>query len=238
MRLLPALLILLVGFSFAKDSLRVLRIEADVQGAWDNAEWFQDELEASLQGHQGFQVVPRAEVSKMLRRAELDPNTRNVTAEKMVETQFPANYRMNLRIQHPVHQEKRTPVLFFMGRRTVRMEGSFRFWALDSSVKELRGEFTVDTTMGTGYCGILDCVVKPVPLQDRLQMEKAMFRKVIGQVRGKLEQLIEIPRAHAAKKDSLSKLVSSVSVISSSALGSSAIVMSSSSAVPASSSVK
>lgn len=216
----------------------MLRIESDVQGAWDNAEWFQDELEASLQGHQGFQVVPRAEVIKMLRRAELDPNTRNVTAEKMVEAQFPANYRMNLRIQHPVHQEKRTPVLFFMGRRIVSMGVSFRFWALDTSVQELRGEFSVDSIMGTGYCGIIDCVVKPVPMQDRLLMEKALFRKVVAQVRGKLEQLIEIPRAHVAKMDSLSKVVSSVSVISSSAMGSSTTVISSSSALPASSSVK
>lgn len=217
MRFLVGLLLILVGMSFAADAVRTLWIESDVQGSWDHAEWFRDELEQSINDLEGFQVIPRRDVAEMLHKAQLDPATRNIPASKMQDSLFPANVRMLVRVFPPIHTEKRTPVLFFMGRRSVQMHVSFQFRTQDSSLKELRGELVADTTFGTGYCGIVDCHVKPQPMQEKLEMEKSLFRNILSQVRGRLEQLVEIPANYRMSRESLDTLSSSsVSSISSS----------------------
>lgn len=232
MRNLIALLVLFSSLSFAVDSLRVLRIQSDVQGAWDQGEWFRNELDVSLKGFQKFRVISRADIEKMLVHAQMDPLTRNIPATQMVDSLFPANIRMDVRVNAPVHKESRTPVLFFRGRRNVRMEVSFRFWTTDSSFQELQGDMVADTTIGTGYCGILDCVVKPQPMQERLLVEKALFGKILVQLKSRLEQLIEIPAAHKAKQDSLKALQDSIKPIGDSLGKASSFVGSSSSMTP------
>lgn len=201
-----------VGFAFAADSLQGLRIDSEVEGAWDQGEWFRDELESVLDGFQGFQVVPRTEIQKMLVRAGIDPNTRSVSPEKLVDSLYPAPFRVRVRVAAPVHTEKRTPVIFFVGRRSIRMETSFHFWFQDSTKQNLRGNLVVDTVFSAGYCGILDCTVRPLPLTERLQIEKALFRRVLAQLQSRLEQWLVIPAQHAEQ----SQVQSSSGMVSSS----------------------
>jgi hypothetical protein len=204
---LQLFLLLFLGFALAEasklDSTKVLRITADIPGSWEQGDLLQDQLESSLNGFHGFQVVPRAAVAKMLAMAHIDPMRRDSATNALVESHFPAPYQLDIKIGAPRFVEERTPVLFWLGRRQVKLETTFRLFSFDGETPELAGDFSVDTVVSMGYCGLMDCVVRPMDAKMRLTIEQELYRKLVVRIQDRLEQLMVIPAEHRARLDSL-----------------------------------
>lgn len=189
--------------SLSKDSIRTLRIDADIPGAWEQGSFLLDDLEKSLNGFHRFQVIPRRDMEALIAKAKTDPVRRDSTQRELKDAHFPASYRLELKIRPPLFEESRVPVLFWLGRRQVRMDVDFRFSSTDGKIQELAGNYSVDTVVSMGYCGILDCVVKPMDTQMRLRIERTLYSKLVTRIRDRMEQLLVIPMEHKARMDSL-----------------------------------
>jgi hypothetical protein len=213
MKTLCALLLLSVGAYAASpaapakktdaDSVRVLRIDAQIPGSWDLDGWFRDELESSLNGFHQFKVIPHGKIDAFMEHAQIEPMRRDSAAEAMLETHFAAPYHMVLRIEAPVQTAHRTTVLFFIGQRTVKMDATVHLFATDARIPELQGDFSVDTTVSMGYCGLIDCQVDPFDTPTRIQIERELFRRLEAKIKGRIEELMVIPAEFKAHRDSL-----------------------------------
>lgn len=185
-----------IASSPQKGHEKSLRIDAEIPGAWYHGEWFLNELEAMLQGMNGMHVISRQDIRQFLSKASIQPARRDSTAAQLIAVHFPAPFVMQVRLAPPVSQASRAPVLFFMGERTMQMGATVRFAHSDAQIPELRGDFSVDTVLAMGFCGILDCVVKHPDAQNRQLIEQALFQKLLAKIQGRMEQLLLIPSNH------------------------------------------
>lgn len=185
------------------DSVRTLRIESSIPGSWEQAEWFEEDLEATLNGFEHFEVIPRSRINAFLTKAQIDPARRDSAALDLINAHFPAAFHLQLQVRAPISEAHRTPVLFFIGRRVTRMEVTARLFASDARMPELRGEFGVDTTISTGFCGLVDCIVKHPDVQTRLQMERDLFRRLESKLKARIEEMMVIPVQYKAYQDTM-----------------------------------
>jgi hypothetical protein len=211
--IIPLMILVSVAFAASLDgaksiaepnqSLRLLRIEATIPGAWDQGEWFQDDLEASLNGFQNFEVIPRARVNAFLAKTQIDPVRRDSVVLDLIDAHFPVAYLLKLQVQAPISETHRRPVLFFMGQRVIKMEVMAQWIAYDAKHPKLRGEFVVDTTIQMGFCGIIDCVVPPFDVQSRLQVERDLFHRLELKLKARMEEMMVIPVEYKAYQDTM-----------------------------------
>jgi len=185
------------------DSTKLLRIDAQIPAAWDVDEWFRDELEASLSGFHKFKVIPHAQIEHFLAKAQIEPARRDSSAEALLESHFAAPYRLTFHIEAPTQIAGRRTVIFFMGERSLKLDASVRLYATDAHIPELRGDFSIDTSIAMGYCGLLDCQVQPLDAQHRILVERDLFRRLEAKIKDRIEQLMVIPAEHKVRQDSL-----------------------------------
>ncbi|HSQ41330.1 MAG TPA: hypothetical protein VLM37_03510 [Fibrobacteraceae bacterium] len=185
----------LISFSFAQpvDSTKILRIRVEIPSSWEQSEYLRNGLETSLNGQAGFHVVPRAQIAAMLAKAKIDPFRRDSSEDALIESHFPARYHLELQVAPPLLQESRKSFFFWMGQRKVKLAASMHLYATDGSIPELRGDFSLDTLVSMGYCGLLECAVRPMDSQTRLQLEQSLYQGLISKIKNRLDQLLVLP---------------------------------------------
>jgi len=200
--LIPVLLSVVSAFA-AKDSLPILRINTQIEGAWDLGDAFQHDLESSLRDLRLFTVPPESERAAFLVTAHADPFLRDSSDQALLEAKYPHDLTLDLQIRPPILESGRRTGFFFLGQRRTGMHATMHFYAQSKNIMELNGELDADTSVAMGYCGILDCIVEPISAQQRLQIEASLFANLIQQINARLKNLLKIPADYVAKRDSL-----------------------------------
>jgi hypothetical protein len=97
----------------------------------------------------------------------------------------------------------RAGVLFFWGRREVSVVAEYVV-SLENS-QPFKGTIKADTSWLTGYCGMIECRSRPMPVLQRIDTLKDLVQRILAELNGKLQSVFREPSGSsiAAPADSI-----------------------------------
>jgi len=135
-----------------------------------------------------FTIVPL--LFTCLASAAINVNTANnaeiadfIANESKKILQVPDTLNLNLNFQTAKDMHIRAGVLFFMGERIVSIKMDYN---LDLPTQQFEGTIAADSAWNTGYCGVLECQMKPMPAQQRIDVLKYLVSRILTELKGKL----------------------------------------------------
>jgi len=161
----------------SQDSLGPVRLQLQTQvhSSWELASWFEQQLKAQLQFHEKIQVLEPAD--SLIKPSAL----------------------LSIQLAPESIRESRVPVFFWQGRRTYELSAQVNLQFLADSADsgrvqkvapDLQANLMVDTAVSMGYCGILDCHVRPLDSKLRMDLQKQLMNQWVALLLERLDQLL------------------------------------------------
>jgi len=106
-----------------------------------------------------------------------------IESESRKVLQVPDSAELTLNFQTARDHHSRAGILFFWGEREVSIEAHYTM--KPENTEPLKGTVKADSSWFTGYCGMLECQTKPMPAQQRIDVQKALVSKILHELNGK-----------------------------------------------------
>jgi len=100
--------------------------------------------------------------------------------------QVPDSLVLNLNFLTAKNEHSRAGILFFIGEREVSIKAEY---TMDLPVGQFKGTLRADTSWFTGYCGMVECLAKPMPAEQRIDTLKALVLRILAELNSKMRGL-------------------------------------------------
>jgi hypothetical protein len=107
-----------------------------------------------------------------------------IESESKKVLKFPEAATLDLNFQTAKDKHSRAGFLFFWGRREVLIEANYTLAM--PNLDTLKGNVRADTSWLTGYCGMIECRTRPMPVQQRIEVLKSLVPRILTELNGKL----------------------------------------------------
>jgi len=104
--------------------------------------------------------------------------------ESKMILQIPDSLTLTINFQTGKDEHVRAWPLFFWGKRKVSIKADY---TLDIPGKgTIKNSLKADSSLYTGYCGVIECPNKPMPAQQRIETLKYLVSKILTELNSKI----------------------------------------------------
>lgn len=175
------------------DSTRLLWLDVRTPQGSDLSDWAVLQAERLFAAESGFQVITRAERLQAASYYALQTDLRSKSPDSLYRSERKPDFTIRIDFSPIRSTDGRAGLLFFMGRRTMRAEVSFALLSERGDMPPVQGEIKRDTSWTLDYCGMLECVNKPLSATERLPVERSLVGNVLTTVHERLNQVLTVP---------------------------------------------
>ncbi len=191
----------------SSDSTRLLWLDVRTPQGSDLSDWTVLQAERLFAAESGFQVITRAERLQAASYYALQTDLRSKSPDSLYRSERKPDFTIRIDFSPIRSTDGRAGLLFFMGRRTLQSEVAFSLLSERGDMPPVQGEIKRDTSWTLDYCGMLECVNKPLSATERLPVERTLIGNVLTTVHERLYQVLTVPlrerrQAEAQKKAS------------------------------------
>jgi len=104
--------------------------------------------------------------------------------------QIPDTFALDLTFQTAKDKHGRAFLLFFMGERRVTLDMDY---SSNLPTGPFKGTLRADTSWYTGYCGMIECQTKPMPVQQRIEVVRALVTRLLTELNSKFYLIFREP---------------------------------------------
>ncbi|GHV14546.1 hypothetical protein AGMMS49938_10860 [Fibrobacterales bacterium] len=94
--------------------------------------------------------------------------------------QVPDTATLTVKFQTAKDEHSRYGIAFFLGEREISLTADY---VLNEKIK---GTLKADTSLLTGYCGIIECQTSPMPAQQRISTQKLLVSKILEELKSRI----------------------------------------------------